>query len=165
MHGSTSFEVFTTMLYEARKRKYPNRDEAERYLPVCSRILHDYETGKKVPPPDTIAAISEALGEPFLRRVYCANICPIGQKKGSAMDKPEDLARVALRLVKELQDVVARKQEFINMVHDGQIEEHERGEYFEFLQELRELKHAVEVLELWTEAELETKKEAACAAI
>lgn len=81
------------------------------------------------------------------------------------MDKPEDLARVALQLVKELQDVVARKQEFINIVHDGQIEEHERGGYFEFLQELRELKHAVEILELWTEAELETKKEAACAAI
>lgn len=165
MHGSTSFEVFTTMLYEARKRKFPNRDEAERYLPVCSRILHDYETGKKVPPPDTIAAISDVLGEPFLRRVYCASICPIGQKRNCSVDKPEDLARVALQLVKELQDVVNKQQSFINISFDGKVCDHERAEYLEFMKELRELKQAVEILELWTEAEFETKKEAACAAV
>lgn len=151
MHGVTSFEAFTAMLYEARKRRFPNRDEAEAFLPVCSRVLHDYETGKKIPAPDTVAAISEALGEPFLRRVYCANICPIGQKRGCTADKPEDLARVALRLVKELQDVVARQHEFISLVCDGEIQEHEREEYLLFLHELQELRHAVEILEIWTE--------------
>ena len=163
MQGVTNIKQFSAMLYEARKRKFPSRLAAEEHLPVCARMLDDYENGKRIPMPDTVAVLSEKLEEPLLDYIYCA-ICPIGRKRNRVMDKPEDLARVALQLVKELQDVVARKQEFINMVHDGQIEEHERGEYFEFLQELRELKHAVEVLELWTEAELEAKKEPLAAA-
>lgn len=166
MQGGASFEAFSALLLEARKRKFPSREAAEEYLPVCSRALHDYEAGKKIPAPDTVAVISEALGEPFLRRVYCTSVCPIGRKQNCAtVDKPEDLTRVALTLIKELQDVIARKQEFINIVHDGQVHEYEREKYLEFLHELRELKHAVEILELWTEAELDTKKEAACAAI
>lgn len=165
MRGITGHDAFAAMLYEARKKKFPSREAAEEFLPVCSRALHDYEAGKKVPAPDTVAAISDALGEPFLRRVYCASICPIGQKRNCSVDKPEDLARVALQLVKELQDVVNKQQSFINISFDGKVCDHEKAEYLEFIKELKELKQAVEALELWTEAELETKKEAACAAI
>ena len=165
MQGVTNIKQFSAMLYEARKRKFPSRLAAEEHLPVCARMLDDYETGKRIPAPDTVAAISDALGEPFLRRVYCASICPIGQRRNHTMDKPEDLARVALQLVKELQDVVNKQQSFINISFDGKVCDHERAEYLEFMKELRELKQAVEILELWTEAELDTKKEAACAAI
>lgn len=164
MRCGTSFDTFSAILYEARKKKYPNREAAAERLPVCSRLLDDYETGKGIPSPDMALAMSEELGSPFLRRVYCASICPIGRKQQCSADKPEDLARIALTLIKELQDVVNRQQSFISISFDGLVHEQEKGEYMEFLQELRELKQAVEVLELWTEIELETKKEAACAA-
>lgn len=165
MQGVTNLKPFSAMLYEARKRKFPSRLAAEEHLPVCARMLDDYETGKRIPAPDTVLAISEALEEPFLRRVYCASICPIGQKRNCSVDKPEDLARVALQLVKELQDVVNKQQSFINISFDGKVCDHERAEYLEFMKELRELKQVVEILELWTEVEFEAKKEAACAAI
>lgn len=161
MQGGASFEAFSALLLEARKRKFPSREAAEEYLPVCSRALFDYETGKKIPAAETVLAISEALGEPLLRRIYCINVCPIGRKQNYTVDKPEDLAKAALRLLKELQDVVNRQQSFINISVDNKIHDHERAEYLEFMKELKELKQAVEALELWTEAELETKKEAA----
>ena len=127
-------------------------------------MLDDYETGKRIPAPDTTLAISEALGEPFLRRIYCTNVCPIGRKQNCTVDKPEDLAKVALRLVKELQDVVNRQHSFISISFDSKVHDHERAEYLEFMKELKELKQAVETLELWTETELDIKKEAALAA-
>lgn len=164
VQGVTNIKQFSAMLYEARKRKFPSRLAAEEHLPVCARMLDDYENGKRIPMPDTVAVLSEKLEEPLLDYIYCA-ICPIGRKRNRVMDKPEDLARVALQLVKELQDVVNKQQSFINISFDGKVCDHERAEYLEFLKELRELKQAVEILELWTEAEFETKKEAACAAI
>ena len=69
---------------------------------------------------------------------------------------------MAIRLVKELQDVVDRQKSFISISFDGQVDKQEIGDFMDFARELSELKGAVEALELWIEIEI--KKEAAVAA-
>lgn len=164
MQGSAGLRTFPAALYEARKKRFSSREEAAEYLPVCSRLLDDYETGKSVPAADTALAMSEALEDPVLRRTYCSSVCPIGIKYGSKATSVEDLPKVAIRLVKELQDVIDKQKSFVNITFDGQVDSHELDDFMDFARELRELKHAVEALELWVEMELQTKKEAACAA-
>lgn len=165
MQGCASINSFSARLYQSRKQRFRSREEAAEYMPVCSRLLDDYETGKGVPTADMALAMSEALGDPVLRRTYCTTVCPIGAKYGFKPLKVEDLPQVAIRLVKELQDVVDKQKAFVGISFDGRVEAHEMEDFMDFARELRELKHAVEALELWAEAELETKKEAAvCAA-
>lgn len=165
MQGCASINAFSARLYQSRKQRFRSREEAAEYLPVCSRLLDDYETGKGVPTADMALAMSEVLEDPVLRRTYCATVCPIGAKHSFQLTRVEDLPQVAIRLVKELQDVVDKQKDFIGITFDGKVEAHEMAEFLDFARELRELRHAVEALELWVEAEIETKKEAACAAI
>lgn len=163
MQGCASINAFSARLYQSRKQRFRSREEAAEYLPVCSRLLDDYETGKGVPTADMALAMSEVLEDPVLRRTYCATVCPIGAKHSFQLTRVEDLPQVAIRLVKELQDVVDKQKAFVGISFDGQVEAHEMDDFLDFARELRELKQAVEALELWVEAKLK-KEAAACAA-
>ncbi|HBR33670.1 MAG TPA: hypothetical protein DD734_03485 [Firmicutes bacterium] len=164
MQGCASIATFSARLYQSRKQRFRSREEAAEYMPVCSRLLDDYETGKGVPTADMALAMSEALEDPILRRTYCTTVCPIGAKHQQPV-RVDELPQLAIRLVKELQDVVDKQKAFIGISFDGRVESHEIAEFLDFARELRELKCAVEALELWVETELETKKETAIAAI
>jgi len=162
VRSGACLDSFPALLYESRKKRYRSREAAAEHMPVCSRLLDDYESGKGAPTADTALAISEALEDPILRRAYCSTVCPIGIKHGCKTVSVEDLPKVAIRLVKELQDVINKQKLFIDISFDGQVDRQGIGDFLDFARELAELKGAVEALELWIEAEM--KKEAAVAA-
>ena len=42
--------------------------------------LKDYETGKTIPSPDTVLAMSETYKTPELKWMHCSTMCPIGRE-------------------------------------------------------------------------------------
>ena len=84
-------------------------------------------------------------------------VCPIGRKLGHQTVAVEELPMVALRLIKELQDVTDRQRDFMEIICDGEVDDHEVQDFMKIAQEFCELKQAVESLEVWIEVGLHAK--------
>jgi len=130
------------MYREARNRAKLSREESAHRLYIGTRTLADYESGRTIAPPDVVMRMATVYQEPELPADYCSKICPIGQVLAHSLDRSE-FAVTVLRVLKEFADVERVKEMLVCIAADGELHQHEVGEFEAILKEMVELEKRI----------------------
>ncbi len=120
-----------------------SREQAAFKLHIGSRTLTSYETGQTMVPPEVVLKMAEVYERPDLPANYCAMMCPIGQKIAYHFEK-NNIATIALGLLKELEDVVNVRTRMVSIAADGRLAKNEIEDFRQILRELCELGKEIE---------------------
>ena len=127
-----------------------SRAGASELIGVSESSLADYELGNtKVVPVDKVVLMSELYHCPELKTGYCKHECPIGRKMPLAT-KEAGIEGAALRLIKQLNPERMKEIEnnLVDIASDGVIDEEEKPELKEILDNLDELSLVISELRL-----------------
>lgn len=148
------------MYKEARKQAGLSLDEAAYRLSVAPRTLAKYEAGELRVPCEIVVKMAEIYREPELVAWHCATQCAAGRLLKPVYESGE-LATNSLALLKELNDVNACMGRLVAMAADGRITLAEEVEFERVMQELAELKAAIERMELLAQKMRQERRKAA----
>ena len=127
-----------------------SRAGASELIGVSESSLADYELGNtKVVPVDKVVLMSELYHCPELKTGYCKNECPIGRTLPLAT-REAGIEGTTLRLIKQLNPERLRelKDSLVDIAADGIIDDSEKPELKEILDNLDELSLVISELRL-----------------
>lgn len=140
--------------FRSRESAGLTRESASEKLVFMSDDRIDrIETGKSLPHPDEIIAMSKAYKDPLLANKFCTEECPIGQKYGFKVTQSE-LAGIVLQIADCINDLADDKEKLISIAADGIIDELERPEFKKICDQLDRISTAATSLKFWVEERL-----------
>lgn len=97
---------------------FSNRQSAaEELVSVSYDCLKRYELNLTTPGSDTVAILADAYNAPELKLWYCANVCPLGDKRDQRPDNTPEGA--VMRLTTALRSAAKMTAEIAKMLDDG----------------------------------------------
>lgn len=133
--------------------KLNSRESAADMLGVSPSSLADYELGNtKVVPVDKVVLMADLYNAPQLLNAYCANECPIGNRKVIATEI-KSLERTTVALIDLLSGgkLDCYMAELAHIASDGRVDEDQKDMMNEIIGYLSRLKLLVEELMLFDE--------------
>lgn len=98
---------------------FSSRERAAGELFVSAEALHDYETGRTLPPCDVVQRMVEIYGAPDLKRQHIRANCPMLPDYGG--EKACMLTRAALGWAVETHNMKETSMRFAELAMDGKI--------------------------------------------
>ncbi len=125
------------------------RDEAGALMPsVSSDRIEKIESGRSLPHPDEILAMSECYRTPELCNYYCSHECPIGKIYVSEV-RLKDLSQITLEVIASLNTLENEKNRLIEITVDGRISDDELSDFRSIQKKLSQISDSVSSLQLW----------------
>ena len=125
------------------------REEAGALMPyVSADRIEKIESGKSLPHPDEILAMSECYRTPELCNYYCSHECPIGQIYVPEV-RLKDLSQITLEVIASLNTLEKEKNRLIEITVDGKISEDELSDFRAIQKKLAQISDSVSSLQLW----------------
>ena len=112
--------------------------------------IEKIESGKSLPHPDEIIAMSDCYKAPELCNYYCANECPIGQTHVAEL-KLQDLSLIILEMIASLNAMNKEKERLIEITADGEITDDELKDFKNIKNQLDRISISIETLKLWVD--------------
>jgi Helix-turn-helix. len=109
-----------------------SRQDAIDLLHVDYESLGNYERGKTIPPDETVIAMAGAYNDPILKLEHLFEKNPIGRSLGWKIDRTE-LSQCTLGFLGRLNEVAAERDDLIDIVSDGMIDDTEQNEFDEIM--------------------------------
>lgn len=129
---------------------FNSREGAAEYLGISKDALTKYELDLcKVVPVDAIVMMAEVYNAPELLNNYCTKECPIGASGMVSAAEVKSIELITLRMLNTLRDVEKSKDELLEIVQDGIIEEDEKEQLKEIIKFFEKVEQNVCELKLW----------------
>lgn len=154
--GRGSINDNNNVYFKARKRaaiydeRLYSREGAAELLGISVSSLADYELGNtKIVPVDKVVLMADLYKAPELKNQYCKTECPIGQQMPIATEI-KGLEGITLRLLREFDTAMISemKQQLMDIVADGVIDEDERPHLQKILSKLDDITKAISEMRL-----------------
>lgn len=127
MSNPAGVRYFTARMDASRRNPLlSDRVRAGQAAGVSPRYLSDIESGHARPGPDKVAGMAEAYKDPALLSFYCAEQCPVGRGRMTAVDPSKPVANTALGLVANGAQFLAATVELSRILEDSHIDDGEK---------------------------------------
>ncbi len=149
--GRRSIKENKNIYQKSREAMELTRDEAgEDMVYVSSDRIEKIESGKSLPHPEEVLAMSECYRTPELCNYFCSHECPIGR-----VYVPEthlkDLSQIILEVVASLNTLENEKNRLIEITVDGEISGDELNDFLSIQKKLAQISDSVSSLKLWVD--------------
>lgn len=111
-----------------------------------NRIVYT-ELGTTTPYPEEVLVYSDTYNAPELCHHFCSNLCPIGRETMDSVNVV-GLEQASLKLLASTRHISQMREEFLDIVEDGVIEESEIPQMKKILNYLRKASNDIKALEL-----------------
>lgn len=149
--GRKSVRENKNIYQTSRENMDLTRDEAGALMPgVSSDRIEKIESGKSLPHPDEILAMSECYRTPELCNYYCSHECPIGKIYVSEV-RLKDLSQITLEVIASLNTLESEKNRLIEITVDGKISDDELSDFRTIQKKLAQISDSVSSLQLWVD--------------
>lgn len=156
--GRASIKAVKTIYQQTRERLGLTREAAADLLDGMSADrIEKIENGRTQLRPEDVLIMAEGYKTPALKNYYCANDCPIGQKRVTQVTLSE-LPEIVLQMLASLTALQKKRDVLIEITGDGQIQDNEIPDFLEIQEELGHMAMTVEALQLWSEQMLAEDK-------
>lgn len=132
------------------KCEFTRQKASEAMIYISDDRIEKIESGKSLPHPDEIIAMSECYKAPELCNYYCANECPIGQTHVTEL-KLQDLSQIILEMIASLNAMNKEKERLIEITADGEITDDELKDFVNIKNQLDRISVSIETLKLWVD--------------
>lgn len=147
--GRKSVRENKNIYQTSRENMDLTRDEAGALMPsVSSDRIEKIESGRSLPHPDEILAMSECYHTPELCNYYCSHECPIGKIYVSEV-RLKDLSQITLEVIASLNTLENEKNRLIEITVDGRISDDELSDFRSIQKKLSQISDSVSSLQLW----------------
>ena len=117
---------------------------------ISTDTIERIEYGKRSPQPEEVLQMADCYNKPLLCNHYCAHDCPIGEKYVPPTNE-RSLAEIAVSMLNSLNILYREKENFIQLIADGDISPDEKEEFDEFQEHLKQMAIIINDLNLWSE--------------
>lgn len=149
--GKRSIRENKNMFQRAREEAGLSRQAASEAANVVSESrIEKIESEKILPQPEDVLALSQAYKKPVLNHYYCAHYCPIGKRYETEVETKE-LSQIVLEVLSSLNSIGKERERLIEISVDGQISNEELKDFVRIKQQLMEIAHTANALQLWIE--------------
>lgn len=149
--GRKSVRENKNIYQTSRENMDLTRDEAGALMPgVSSDRIEKIESGKSLPHPDEILAMSECYRTPELCNYYCSHECPISKIYVSEV-RLKDLSQITLEVIASLNTLESEKNRLIEITVDGKISDDELSDFRTIQKKLAQISDSVSSLQLWVD--------------
>jgi len=129
---------------------FNSREGAAEYLGISKDALTKYELGLcKIVPVEAVVMMAEVYNAPELLNLYCTRDCPIGAVGMVSAAEVKSIELITLRMLNTLKDVEKSKEELLEIVQDGVIQEAEKPQLKEIIKFFEKVEQNVCELKLW----------------
>lgn len=126
----------------AREATGFTQERAAELIDVSVESLRAYEGDKRTPPDKVVIKMIEIYDARYLAYQHLKTSAEVGQTYLPAIEL-KDLPTAILRLLKEVNDFVACKDELINITCDGVITDDEKERWNAILKELEDVEKSI----------------------
>ena len=134
-----------------RERLELTREKASELLEsVTSARIEKIESGKSLPHPDEVLAMSKCYQNPLLCNYFCSEECPIGRQYVPKVES-KMLSQIVLEMLASLNSIDKKKNRLIEITADGEVSDDELKDFVAIQEELEQISLTVESLQLWAE--------------
>ncbi|MBO7364250.1 MAG: helix-turn-helix domain-containing protein [Lachnospiraceae bacterium] len=117
---------------------------------VSEDRIEKIESGRLLPHPDEILAMSESYRNAVLCNYYCTNECPIGMKYVTPVTL-KDLQQITLEVLNSLNRLDRHKNRLIEIAADGKIDEDEKRDFEKIMTDLENMSATTATLRILLE--------------
>lgn len=147
--GRKSVKENKNIYQTSRESRNFTREEAgARMIYVSPDRIEKIESGKSLPHPEEILAMSECYRTPELCNYYCSHECPIGQVYVPEI-RLKDLSQIILEVIASLNTLEKEKNRLIEITVDGQISDDELSDFQEIQKKLAQISGSISSLQMW----------------
>jgi transcriptional regulator with XRE-family HTH domain len=126
-------------IYQAARMATGITQEREAELiNVSVKSVCDWESGKTIPTDDNVLQLVDVLNAPHLALQHMRNKSDLGRQCIPDFEL-KDLPTAVLRLLKEVNDFIPKKEELIDIASDGIITQEERVRFDTIMKELEDI--------------------------
>lgn len=126
----------------ARESSGFTQEKAAELIDISVESLRAYEGGKRTPPDKVVIRMIEIYDARYLAYQHLKTSAEVGQVYLPSIEL-RDLPTAILRLLKEVNDFIACKDELINITCDGVISEDEQVRWNAIVKELGDVEEAI----------------------
>lgn len=126
----------------AREATGFTQERAAELIDVSVESLRAYEGDKRTPPDKVVIKMIEIYDARYLAYQHLKTSAEVGQTYLPAIEL-KDLPTAILRLLKEVNDFIACKDELINITCDGVITDDEKERWNAILKELEDVEKSI----------------------
>lgn len=149
--GRKSTKLDKNIYQTSREELMYTREEAGELMDYISADrIEKIESGKSLPHPEEILAMSDCYKKPELCNYFCSHECPIGRKTIPALESKE-LSQITLEIIASLNALEQEKNRLIEISVDGKISAEERPDFDVISNKLDSISNSVASLKLWIE--------------
>ena len=127
--------LYPNMYQRARKVTLLTQEEAAERLGISPETLKRYEGGRLTPPDETVARMCSVYGVPWLALEHAKATDRLGILPEV---EPKPLPMATISLTNRLRDAADRLAGLLRIAEDGVIDDAERPEFDDIVQDLRE---------------------------
>ena len=127
--------LYPNMYQRARKVTLLTQEEAAERLGISPETLKRYEGGRLTPPDETVARMCSVYGVPWLALEHAKATDRLGVLPEV---EPKPLPMATISLTNRLRDAADRLAGLLRIAEDGVIDDTERPEFDDIVQDLRE---------------------------
>ena len=126
---------------------------------VSDDRIEKIESGRSLPHPEEVLAMSRCYRDARLCNYYCSHECPIGQIYVPEIEL-KSLSQITLETVNAINSLEKRKNRLIEIAVDGRIDPDEQEDFDDIKKELDEISEAVQTLRMWIDHQEKNPPEA-----
>ena len=127
--------LYPNLYQRGRKTTLLTQEEAAERLGISPETLKRYEGGRLTPPDETVARMCEVYGVPWLALEHAKATDRLGVLPEV---EPKPLPMATISLTNRLRDAADRLAGLLRIAEDGVIDDAERPEFDDIVQDLRE---------------------------
>ena len=127
--------LYPNMYQRARKVTLLTQEEAAERLHISPETLKRYEGGRLTPPDETVARMCSVYGVPWLALEHAKATDRLGVLPEV---EPKPLPMATISLTNRLRDAADRLAGLLRIAEDGVIDDAERPEFDDIVEDLRE---------------------------
>ena len=152
--AKTSSNVFYKARYKAstHNEQLSSREGAADIMSIDRGRLYRIESGITNPYPEEIHLMADLYNAPELENYFCKNMCPLGDSIPKA--EIADLDRITIRTLSAFRKIGNTKELLLDITEDGIIDESEKADFEQILQNLEELEQITQNMKLWIKKNL-----------
>lgn len=151
--SNLSDKTASNVFYQARikasthNEALSSREGAADIMAVDRGRLYRIESDVADPYPEEVRLMSDLYNEPELCNYYCRNCCPLGRNVPEI--RTGNIDKITLNVVRVLKDVYKTRDTLLDITEDGIIDESEKEDLNNVLQDLEKISQVAEELKTW----------------
>ncbi len=127
--------------------KLASRDGAADLTGIDRNRISHIELGTITPYPEEVLIFADTYNAPELLNYYCSTLCPIGRETVDSLPVV-NLEQAGLKLLSSTRNIAQLREEIIDIIDDGVIDESEAPRLKEILRQLKRADTDIKTLEL-----------------